>query len=220
MNTQRVFAFVSTPFRRRRMKAFETQFLERPMGQILDVGGTPANWRLIDSKPQVLLLNTGTAPDNLDSQFEYIQGDGCELPFRDQSFELVYSNSVIEHVGTIEKQQQFADEIRRVSRRYYVQTPNKWFPIEPHYLTPFVHFLPPSVRRRMLRNFTVWGLIARPSDKKCDQMIADIRLLDVSQMQMFFPEAEIRREKFLGLTKSVVAVSNKAYGADSRSGRG
>ena len=75
----------------------------------------------------------------------WIFADGCRLPFPDKSFDVVFSNSVIEHLGDPRKHEQYAREIARVGVRYFVQTPNRWFPIEPHLLTPLVHFLPRDV---------------------------------------------------------------------------
>ena len=70
---------------------------------------------------------------------------------------------MIEHLGTRDNQLKAAAEAMRVGRSLWIQTPNRWFPIEPHYLTPFVHWLPAPVRRRILRNFSVWGWVTRPS---------------------------------------------------------
>jgi SAM-dependent methyltransferase len=192
------------------MQAFERQFLGTHDHRILDVGGTPANWRLIKSKPQVVLLNLGDPPQSLEDQFEYVQGDGCALPFGDKSFDIVFSNSVIEHLGTRERQEAFAREIRRTGRSYYVQTPNKWFPIEPHYLTPGIHYLPKRWQETLLRYVSVWGWITRPSRAKVRDMVEEIRLLDAKLMEELFPEAIIQRERVLGLTKSLTAVHQVA----------
>lgn len=136
-------------------------------------------------------------------------GDGRKLPFKDQAFDLVYSNSVIEHLGTWENQQAFAAECKRAGRSYYIQTPNRWFPIEPHYIAFFVHWLPRRIRRRILRHFTLWGWLTRPTQADCDAVIAEIRLLTHKELQALFPEATIWRERVFGLTKSLIAVNHQ-----------
>lgn len=72
----------------------------------------------------------------------YVQGDACELPFADRSFDVVFSNAVIEHVGDRERQRQFVLEALRVGRSVFVTTPNRWFPLEVHTKLPLVHWLP------------------------------------------------------------------------------
>ncbi len=141
--------------------------LERLLGitastRILDVGGTPANWTLLGVRPQVIMLNLPRAMESGDDGLEWVFADGLELPFRDKSFDVVFSNSVIEHVGDPPKQEQFAREIARVGVRYFVQTPNRWFPVEHHLLTPLIHFLPRGWQRRLVNKFTIWEWIARP----------------------------------------------------------
>lgn len=189
------------------MKAFANEFGVQPSTLILDVGGTPFNWRLLDHLPDVTLLNIPDQRTGRDSQgIRRVIGDGCSMPFDDASYPIVFSNSTIEHVGTWERQRQFAQEIRRVGRSYYVQTPNRWFFVEPHYLTPFIHWVPTPARRKLLRYGTVWGLLARPSAQRQDERIAEIRLLTAKELGQLFPEATIRRERVLGLTKSLIAV--------------
>ncbi len=73
-------------------------------------------------------------------------------------------------------------------------------------MTPLVHYLPRGWQRRLLRNFTVWGWLARPSQQAVDRFLAETRLLDHEEMHRLFPDCEIRRERFLGFTKSYVAV--------------
>jgi len=140
----------------------------------------------------------------------YALANGLELPFRDKSFDVVFSNSVIEHVGDPLRQEQFAREIARVGVRYFVQTPNRWFPVEHHLLTPLIHFLPPRWQRRLVNKFTIWEWIARPRpDQRAfflEHYLRDIRLLDSRAMRRLFPGARIIRERFLGLTKSLIAV--------------
>lgn len=143
-----------------------------------------------------------------ESNFAWIVADGRHLPFKDSTFDLVYSNSVIEHLGNFEDQNLFAVECRRVGRSFYVQTPNKWFFIEPHLITPFIHWLPCGIQRLLLRNFTVWGWITRPTSQYCESFMNEVRLLGSNDLQRLFPDAEIWHERFFGFSKSLIAVKN------------
>jgi SAM-dependent methyltransferase len=78
----------------------------------------------------------------------YVQGDALELPFEDGSFDIVFSNAVIEHVGGEEEQRRFVAESLRVGRRAFITTPNRWFPIEVHTRLPLVHWLPDAAAHR------------------------------------------------------------------------
>jgi hypothetical protein len=196
------------------MRRFATVFSLTERKRILDVGGTPEIWRFIDVEeaPRVTILNMPRADESRESAaagIEYVHGDGCNLPFRDRSFDIVFSNSVIEHVGGPESQARFAQEIRRTGRGYWVQTPNRYFPIETHLLMPLVHLLPPAWRAFIVRRFTVWQWIQRPAaDEKrfyIEHFVSDIRLLSAGQMQALFPDASILRERFLLFTKSLIA---------------
>ena len=84
-------------------------------------------------------------------QVHVVRADGRELPFADGAFDLGFSNAVVEHVaGGREGQRAFVHELCRVARRVFVTTPNRWFPLEVHTLLPFVHWLPPGPRSRVL----------------------------------------------------------------------
>jgi len=99
----------------------------------------------------------------------------------------------------------FAKECRRVGGRYYVQTPNRWFFIEPHFLTPFIHYLPKRFQRKLLK-WTVWAMITNPSEERIEAIIEEIRLLDEHEFRILFPDAQILKEKVLWFTKSLIAV--------------
>ena len=81
----------------------------------------------------------------------YVQGDACALPFEDGSFDVVFSNAVVEHVGGRERQRQLVSEALRVGRSVFLTTPNRHFPVEVHTRLPFVHWLPGSVSHPVYR---------------------------------------------------------------------
>jgi len=193
-------------FRPARMQAMADFFGMDQRTSVLDVGGFWNNWSYLRVQPQLTILNLSPRPRGMPDNVEWVQGDARTLPFKDCAFDLVYSNSVIEHLGGIENQRLFAAECRRVGQNYYVQTPNKWFFMEPHLITPFVHWLPRRFQRLLLRNFTVWGWITRPTSQYCESFMNEVRLLDERELKQFFPKCKIYREYFLGFVKSIIAV--------------
>jgi hypothetical protein len=179
--------------------------------RIIDVGGRVAYWRRLeplwgDRKCHITVVDL-TSEAVPDERFSSVAGDARDLSqFRDLSFDLVHSNSVIEHVGVWRDQSQMAREIRRIAPRYFVQTPNFWFPIEPHFRTPFIHWLPEPWRVAIIMN-RACGFY--PRAQSCDQahnILDEQRLLDARAMAELFPDAVIERERFAGLTKSLIAV--------------
>ena len=197
-------------YRTRRMRVFAEMFAAGADTRILDVGGTMSNWQLLEGAcPRVTLLNMPRAGAARDGAADWVFADGCALPFADRSFDIVFSNSVIEHVGNAEAQARFAAEAARVGRRYWIQTPNRHFPIEPHLLTPAIHWLPRALQRRIVPRFTVWQWLERPTADRHEFFVRhyldDIRLLTAAELQRLFPDAAILREKSCGLTKSLIA---------------
>jgi methyltransferase family protein len=173
--------------------------------KVVDLGGAATTWDSLEPRPQVTLVNLD--PECPHGHYDYVVADALCAPFADAAFDVVFSNSLIEHLGTKQRQRTFAAEVRRLSRTgYFVQTPNKWFPIEPHYLAPLVQFLPERMRPAVVRWFTPWGLLTRPSRERCIRVCQEIRLLAVCEMKALFPDAEIVRERFLGMTKSLIAI--------------
>jgi hypothetical protein len=187
------------------MCEFQQLFGINPTMLILDVGGVEMNWSLIQETPNIVFLNL-QVPQKRSQTAIWLTADGMSLPFKDQAFEIVFSNSVIEHLGSVDNQYDFSKECQRVGRTLYIQTPNKGFPIEPHLITPFIHWLPKYIQRHLLRNFTLWGWITRPSQKTCDNFLEEIRLLDSHELQSLFSGATIHKERFLGMVKSIIAI--------------
>jgi hypothetical protein len=138
-------------------------------------------------------------------------GDAASLAaFSDGEFDIAFSNSVIEHLYTLERQQAMALEVRRVARAYWIQTPNFWFPMEPHFLVPGWQWLPEDARVAVRRRRGVgWmGRCADPSVAR--DVIREVRLLRRRELSRMFPDGEIVAEHFGGLVKSWVALKGLA----------
>ena len=200
----------NTWFRIRRMRRFARELHITAHTRVLDVGGTPETWDMLAVRPRVTLLNTPRTKAELAGASWWVAGDGRALPFRDAAFDVVFSNSVIEHVGDAQSQRAFAREVARVGRAYWVQTPNRWFPVEQHLLTPLVHWLPKPWQRCIVPRFTLWSALLRPSaDRRAFYLahyLDDVRLLSASEFAALFPGARLIRERVCGWTKSLVAV--------------
>jgi hypothetical protein len=209
-----VFRFLKG-FRKRRMRLFYGHFKVEPQTRVLDIGGREFNWTLMPFAPRVTILNL-SVQGTRGGKFEWVIGDARKLPFPDKAFEIVYSNSVIEHLGNLDDQRRFAAECSRVGCAYFVQTPNRNFPIEPHLLTPFIHWLPRKWQARLLRNFTLWGWITRPDAAARARFLDTTRMLTRAEFQSLFPDAEIRAECFLGLSKSFIAIRTQTPNAENR----
>ena len=126
--------------------------------------------------------------------------------FDDRSFDIVFSNSVIEHLRTYDAQAAMASEVRRLADVYWIQTPNFWFPIEPHFLTPGWHWLPGSVRIALLRRRR-WGWRGpTPDPAEARILVEEIRLMRRRELRDLFPDARLQEERFGGLVKSFVAI--------------
>jgi len=165
-----------------------------PGARILDVGCGALGLRGLEPALDITGTDIAARPGY---PGPFVQADATAgLPFEDGAFDLVYSSSVIEHIAPALRSA-FAAEIRRVGRGWFVQTPAYSFPIEPHALLPFAHWLPERPRRRY------WRLGAMGEWE-------DIRLLRRGELATLFPGATVRAERFLGLAKSWVALKPPA----------
>jgi hypothetical protein len=179
--------------------------------RVIDIGGEPDYWTnlqgmLTERRVEVTLLNLALSRIS-DARFTSVLGDARDLrQYADMSFDLVHSNSVIEHVGRWGDMLAMAGEVRRLAPVYFVQTPYFWFPIEPHNSTLFFHWLPESVRLSMLlrKSRGHWG--RAPDVDSAMRQLQSAVLLDRRMLAALFPDALIKRERILGVTKSLVAV--------------
>ena len=206
-------------WRKRRLELFFRLLEPRATDTVLDVGGYPGFW--ISHPQRVARIDTlnlhevpWTSADAPNHRISTLVGDGCALPFGGNSYEIGFSNSVIEHVGSWERQVQFAAEIRRVADALWIQTPAYGCPIEPHYLAPFIHYLPRSIQKKLARWGTPWGWLQRPSREQIDEMVDSTRLLRKKEMHLLFPDCEIMTERLFGfIPKSYIAVRRRASGS-------
>jgi SAM-dependent methyltransferase len=207
MKYSRIATFFMQRFRKGRLQFFFSTFPPSEYRTVLDVGGTPQIWRMLDASYEVTLLNEDRRELQAQDLDTSLVGDGRSLQFADNSFDIAFSNSVIEHVGDWEDMQRFASELRRVGKSFYCQTPNKWFPVEPHLGTLFLHWWPQLLRQFFLvRYFTLWGLMNRPGRKQVARSLAGIRHLTRGDLERLFPGATIIPERFLLLSKSYVVM--------------
>ena len=201
---------LATRLRRERFGLFRSLVasVPRPLS-ILDVGGTEPFWEAMGftggDDVRITLLNLSKVDVDYPN-FTSIAGDARDMgEFGNNQFDVVFSNSVIEHVGTREEQARMAREIMRVGQRYFVQTPNRFFPIEPHFLFPFFQFLPLPLRVFLVRHFDMGWYTKAANRREAVELARSVRLLTERELRRMFPRARIYKEKFLGLNKSFIA---------------
>jgi len=192
-------------WRSRRMSAFLERMRPRPGAKVLDVGGSVDIWKLVDHRLDVTLFNTDEeqargfrTPGAVDGGYGIATGDACDLGrFNDGAFDIVFSNSVVEHLGDDQRVSRFAREVRRVGRSYWVQTPSWLFPIESHTGLPLFWFYPPALRAAIAKR-----LDARYAKNPWSCPMAGTRVFRLSQLRRLFPDADVFTERVCGVTKS------------------
>jgi SAM-dependent methyltransferase len=225
MNILTIIACNISKFSRdKRSNIFRNIFTINKNTRILDLGSEDgSNINNVLNETNINIKNIYIADINLDKlkegnkkygyQFIHIHEDK-NLPFEDKHFDIIFCSSVIEHVTipkedvwkirssqefkekSFQRQQSFAEEIKRIGKQYFIQTPYKYFPIESHTWLPLVGFLPRPLLLSILRlTNRIWVKKTTP----------DWNLLNRKQLKILFSDAEIRDEKILGLTKSIMA---------------
>ena len=195
--------------RARRWEWLRAAFPQIENMSVIDLGGTAESWQRAPVRPaRVHVVNLEPEADaDLPSWLRADQGDACNLPsaILGSSYDLVFSNSVIEHVGGHAQRQRFAETVHKLADRHWVQTPYRYFPIEPHWLFPGFQFLPMSARAQISYR---WPL-AHTRSASVDDGLAEamsVELLSRAEMSYYFPHAEIQVERLLGAVKSLIAV--------------
>ncbi len=198
-----------TSLRRKRIALFKelSSDIQKPL-RIIDVGGTVLFWEKMnfvnDEHYDITVLNRSAAEKQY-VNIKSVIGDARNMSeFRDGEFDIVFSNSVIEHVGRYEEQCQMAEEVKRIGKRYFIQTPNFHFPFEPHFLFPFFQFFPLWLKVFMLRHFSLGWYNKVPDKQEATKIAASIRLLRKRDLEKLFPDGIIYNEKLFGFTISFI----------------
>jgi predicted SAM-dependent methyltransferase len=193
-------------FREKRFSVFLKKInkLPKPV-TILDVGGKINFWEnrglAGNNNYKITLVNIEEEKSNY-TNINFKIGNATDLSqFNDKSFDVVHSNSVIEHLYNFNNQYKMASEIVRVGKKHIVQTPNKYFFIEPHYLLPFFQFVPKKLKYFILTK-TKLSRLKKWDKNFAMQYISEIRLLSLKEMKILFPKSKIYFENFLGMNKS------------------
>lgn len=179
--------------------------------RILDIGGDISYWKNLgwqNDHCHIHLLNLYpiSITDKDAVTFTSVIGNALALPFEHGEFDLVFSNSVIEHVGSVENQEKFAEEVTRICDRYIIQTPSFWFPLEPHSLIPFFQFIPHKLRALLIMKFNINYFPKAATYKEAVQVSKSTLMFTKKKFHKLFPGADIHVEKLFGIPKSYTVI--------------
>lgn len=184
---------------------------EKETFHLLDIGGDIAYWKHVgwnSDNCHIHLLNLyeNRIEDKDAANYHTIVGNALGLPFQKGKFDLVFSNSVIEHVGSYENQKKFAEEVTRICDRYIIQTPSLWFPLEPHSVIPLFQFIPHRLRALFIMTFNINYFPKKSTYKEALVVSRSTLMFTRKRFRKLFPDAEIQVEKLFGIPKSYTAV--------------
>jgi len=193
-----------------RWEMFSNAFPTIEKLRVLDVGGTVEAWRRAPVKPRhVTVLNLFEPGESDDNSITPVTGDACNAADElaranvETNFDLVFSNSLIEHVGGHAARSRVAGQVHRLAEHHWVQTPYRYFPLEPHWLFPGMQFMPTAARVQIAR---YWPLLRAANAENAIHMVLWTDLIGVTEMRDYFPNSTILHERVLGMTKSLIAV--------------
>ncbi len=204
---------VSYRLRKKRFEFF-SEFcskLKKPVS-ILDLGGSDYHWRnsrFRDNKNfHITIVNTEQQNIKDLRNLSFIKKDVRDLTyFDDKEFDLIYSNSLFEHINSFDEQKKLAGEISRIGKHYFIQTPNYYFPIEPHFLFPFFQFLPVSWKTKLIKKYDLGWYKKQKDEDKARELAESVRLLKKGELKQMFPGGKIYSEKYFLLNKSFIIYS-------------
>jgi hypothetical protein len=192
-------------FRQRRNEEFKRRFPGLADMRVLDLGGTAMSWFVSDLRPgSVTIVNLSRDDGPYEPWMDIVQADVCAGGFG--KYDLVFSNSLIEHLGGHAHRQQFATVVRESAPLWWIQTPYRYFPIEPHWIFPGFQFLPFRARVMVCQHWNTLHEPARKDAKEAAAAVASVELISATEMRAYFPGSEIWFERIAGLPKSLVAV--------------
>ncbi len=194
--------------RARRWRLFERTFPDIRQMSVLDLGGTVSSWTSTTVRPrQVTIVNLATSQPGSPHWMSVVKGDACALPsdVRGQHFDLVFSNSVLEHVGGFSRRSEFAASVSAMGDRHWIQTPNRYFPIEPHWLFPGFQFLPARARAAIYQR---WPLAHTPPSDRASalRVVLETELVGKTELGLLFPASSLVPEHIGPFVKSWIAV--------------
>ena len=192
--------------RTKKFQLFELLFRPRPEDRVLDIGASGEvflRYTFEDVYPYPSrVIAGGYDPREVKSargaysEPTYVVFDGCSLPFPDKSFDTVFSNAVIEHILGPGRQEQFAQEVMRVGKSWFITTPNYWYPFESHYHLPFIQFMPEALQRGY--NRLLGSHIPRGQTQ-------DLALLSARRLRKLFPTSHIEKVRVTFWPETLVA---------------
>jgi SAM-dependent methyltransferase len=210
-----VFSKLSLVSRARKLELFNQIMDPAKDMKLLDVGAqinpnSHKEHQLIDTYPwkhNFAVVNISqehvSAIKKRYPEVETVVGDACDLPWPDKSFDIVFSNAVIEHLGSFNRQKKMASEIMRIGKRWFVSTPNRWFPFEFHLRLPFVTWLPGNSYLRI-------GRIISYNHIRGKYMFGmkreDLRLLSARELQVCFSGSKIIKQRVTFMAETLIAV--------------
>jgi hypothetical protein len=193
--------------RSRRWEMLLARFPHLTEMSVLDLGGTTHSWEIAPRRPRKLVLVN--RPDaNTPDRRGVVLADACDQSLLDgEHFDLVFSNSVIEHVGGHYRRDLFARNVYRLGEHHWIQTPYRFFPIEPHWLAPGIQFFPTVARAWLTKWWPLGNFGAhRDVDDRAVEWALGIELLSKASMRHYFPSSELLIERVGWLPKSLIAV--------------
>ncbi len=197
---------VAARLRQRRWNQVLERFPDLGEMRVLDLGGTVEHWQHCPVRPASLTVLNLFAQESSSDSVVVAVGDACSPPpsIESETFDLVYSNSVLEHVGGHQRRAEMADVVTRLGDRHWVQTPNRYFPIEPHWLFPMFQYLPVGARAWITER---WPLgYYRGQGRQAVEEVLSTELIGPKEMRFLFPDSTVLAERVLGCPKSLIAI--------------
>jgi hypothetical protein len=200
---------LSERMRRRRWRTILRHVPRLAELRVVDLGGTPIWWSRAPVRPRhVTVVNLYDAGQGLPG-VTVVEGDALNADelLRGEEFDLVFSNSLIEHLGGHGPRRRLAEVVVSMAPAYLVQTPYRYFPVEPHWMFPGFQFLPVAARSYLAPQWPLGHTYGWEPDAAADEVMST-DLLTASEMRHYFPDAEIVWERIAGVPKSMTAIKH------------